>query len=83
MLGSNVSDIFGDFIVQGFTSEISHIDPILKIYHNCDDEWKAGKRRWKMNLPRKYIETNGQTHVLDIGTLNLEPIIGKEERDFF
>lgn len=70
-------------MLQGQTNEITNIDPILKIYHDCDDGFKPGQRRWKMELPDKYIATEkDKINVLDIGVLNLEPEMHEEERDY-
>lgn len=32
----------GYFELSGYTSEITTIDPILKIYHDCDDGMMEG-----------------------------------------
>lgn len=72
----------GSFVLDGQTSEIGTIEPVLKAYHDCNDNL-PGQRRMKMTLPEKYIKVGGGTPtVLDIGTVNLEVVHHGEERDF-
>uniref|UniRef100_A0A915K1D4 Uncharacterized protein n=1 Tax=Romanomermis culicivorax TaxID=13658 RepID=A0A915K1D4_ROMCU len=80
------SDTSGNFHLEGATSEFTDIDPMLKIYHNCIDDGPLTirKRRWRFELPKKYI-CKGQTcrpTILDVGSLNLEPKILEEDRNF-
>lgn len=37
LLQEGVTDAHGYFELSGHTSELSTIDPVLKIYHDCDD----------------------------------------------
>lgn len=70
-------------MLKGTTTELTSIDPTLKIYHDCNDGWKPGQRRWKMDLPKKYIKQgSGEPTMVDVGILNLEPKMHEEERDF-
>lgn len=72
----------GSFLLDGQTSEIGTIEPVLKAYHDCNDNL-PGQRRLKMTLPDKYIKKGGgQPQVLDIGVVNLEMKHHGEERDF-
>ncbi|PIO72138.1 Transthyretin-like family protein [Teladorsagia circumcincta] len=66
----------------GTERELTTIDPVLKIYHDCDDGIKPGKRKVKFRIPKSYI-TNGPVakRTFDIGVLNLETIFAKEERE--
>nr|ADN00775.1 transthyretin-like protein 1 [Teladorsagia circumcincta] len=72
----------GTFTLKGTERELTTIDPALKIYHDCDDGIKPGKRKVKFRIPDSYI-TNGPVakRTFDIGVLNLETIFAKEERD--
>uniref|UniRef100_A0A0R3RQB2 Transthyretin-like family protein n=1 Tax=Elaeophora elaphi TaxID=1147741 RepID=A0A0R3RQB2_9BILA len=65
----------GEFLLKGDTVELTPIDPVFKVYHDCDDGIKPGKRKVKFKIPQSYV-TNGKTpkKVFDIGTLNLETI---------
>ncbi|PIO72139.1 Transthyretin-like family protein [Teladorsagia circumcincta] len=67
---------------SGSERELTTIDPVFKVYHDCDDGIKPGKRKVKFRIPDSYI-TNGPVakRTFDIGVLNLETIFAKEERD--
>lgn len=81
-MDSKVTDNSGNFNLAGQTSEITDIDPVLKIYHDCEDGIKPGQRRWKLDLPKKYIGKGAaQAKVVDVGILNLEPKMHEEERE--
>ncbi|EJW86262.1 hypothetical protein WUBG_02824 [Wuchereria bancrofti] len=82
LLDQGYTDQNGDFLLQGDTVELTPIDPVFKVYHDCDDGLKPGKRKLKFKIPQSYI-TNGKTpkKVFDIGTLNLETIFHHEERE--
>ncbi|CAG9540790.1 unnamed protein product [Cercopithifilaria johnstoni] len=82
LLDQGYTDQNGEFMLKGDTVELTPIDPVFKVYHDCDDGIKPGKRKVKFKLPKSYI-TIGKTpkKVFDIGTLNLETIFHKEERE--
>uniref|UniRef100_A0A7I4YTW1 Transthyretin domain containing protein n=1 Tax=Haemonchus contortus TaxID=6289 RepID=A0A7I4YTW1_HAECO len=82
LLDQGYTDGNGEFMLQGGTAELTPIDPIFKVYHDCDDGIKPGSRKVKFALPKSYI-TNGKTpkKTFDIGILNLETIFAKEERE--
>uniref|UniRef100_A0AC35FHB8 Transthyretin-like protein n=1 Tax=Panagrolaimus sp. PS1159 TaxID=55785 RepID=A0AC35FHB8_9BILA len=63
----------GSFKVQGFTKELTNIDPQLKFYHNCNKGLNPCPRKWVLEIPDKYI-TNGivPLKLFDLGTVNLE-----------
>uniref|UniRef100_A0A1I7XPF1 Transthyretin-like family protein n=1 Tax=Heterorhabditis bacteriophora TaxID=37862 RepID=A0A1I7XPF1_HETBA len=82
LLDQGYTDGNGEFQLSGGTSELTPIDPIFKVYHDCDDGIKPGSRKVKFALPKSYI-TDGKTpkKTFDIGVLNLETIFAKEERE--
>ncbi|EYC43548.1 hypothetical protein Y032_0490g2386 [Ancylostoma ceylanicum] len=79
LLSQGYTDARGDFMLSGGTAEATQIDPVLKVYHNCNDVTKLvgvpklGSRKVTFVLPSKYI-TNGKTpkKIMDIGVINLE-----------
>ncbi|CAD6195934.1 unnamed protein product [Caenorhabditis auriculariae] len=82
LLDEGYTNADGEFKLGGYTAELTPIDPIFKVYHDCDDGIKPGSRKVKFALPKSYI-TKGQTpkKVFNIGVLNLETIFPKEERE--
>ncbi|CAB3409989.1 unnamed protein product [Caenorhabditis bovis] len=74
----------GSFSLAGSERELTNIDPVFKVYHDCDDGIKPGQRKVKFRIPDSYISAGGRAQrVFDIGVLNLETIFPKEERDYF
>ncbi|KAK6014401.1 Transthyretin-like family protein [Ostertagia ostertagi] len=72
----------GNFRLQGSTRELTNIDPVLKVYHDCDDGIKPGQRKLKFYIPDHYISSGGRPRkIFNLGTLNLETIFKCEERD--
>ncbi|XGW02294.1 hypothetical protein V3C99_014383 [Haemonchus contortus] len=72
----------GTFNLKGTERELTTINPVFKVYHDCDDGVKPGKRKVKFRIPSSYI-SNGPVarRTFDIGVLNLETIFPEEERD--
>uniref|UniRef100_A0A0K0D1S1 Transthyretin-like family protein n=1 Tax=Angiostrongylus cantonensis TaxID=6313 RepID=A0A0K0D1S1_ANGCA len=81
-LDAGYTDGSGQFSLSGGTAELTPIDPVFKVYHDCDDGIKPGSRKVKFYLPKSYI-TEGRTpkKTFDIGVLNLETIFPGEERE--
>ncbi|PIO59612.1 Transthyretin-like family protein [Teladorsagia circumcincta] len=72
----------GTFTLKGSESELTTISPVFKIYHDCDDGIKPGKRKVKFYIPSSYISTGPVAkRMFDIGVLNLETVFPGEERD--
>ncbi|CAJ0603482.1 unnamed protein product [Cylicocyclus nassatus] len=81
-LDKGVTDSNGRFSLQGSTRELTNIDPVFKVYHDCDDGIMPGQRKVKFRIPSQYI-SSGSTpkRMFNIGVLNLETIFAEEERD--
>ncbi|CAJ0584192.1 unnamed protein product, partial [Mesorhabditis spiculigera] len=81
VIGQVKTSADGTFSLTGSTAELSVIEPELKIYHDCNDQHKECLRRWLIRIPSRYI-TDGETptETLEIGTLNLEVQLEKEQR---
>ncbi|KAL6741589.1 Transthyretin-like family protein [Ancylostoma duodenale] len=81
-LDAGYTDGSGMFQLSGGTAELTPIDPVFKVYHDCDDGIKPGSRKVKFYLPKSYI-TEGKVpkKTFDIGVLNLETIFPGEERE--
>uniref|UniRef100_A0A914WFK1 Uncharacterized protein n=1 Tax=Plectus sambesii TaxID=2011161 RepID=A0A914WFK1_9BILA len=81
-LDQGYTDNQGRFELSGDTTEGTTIDPHLKVYHDCNDGITPCQRRWKFELPNKYISSGRTpTKTLDIGTWNLEAKLPDEEHD--
>ncbi|VDM64376.1 unnamed protein product [Angiostrongylus costaricensis] len=81
LLSQGFTDAQGFFHLKGSERELSSIDPVLKVYHNCGD--KIGQRKVKFRIPKSYISEGGHPkRTFDIGVINLETIFAQEERDF-
>uniref|UniRef100_A0A7E4V612 Transthyretin-like family protein n=1 Tax=Panagrellus redivivus TaxID=6233 RepID=A0A7E4V612_PANRE len=76
------TDENGHFDLSGDTTELTTIDPHLKVYHDCNDGFTPCQRRWKFELPNSYI-TSARTpaKTLDIGVWNLEAKMPDESHD--
>uniref|UniRef100_A0A0N5A4P6 Transthyretin-like family protein n=1 Tax=Parastrongyloides trichosuri TaxID=131310 RepID=A0A0N5A4P6_PARTI len=82
VLDEGTTDMNGNFNLQGSTRELTSIDPVFKIYHDCDDSILPGKRKVKLKVPQHYIFSGSVAKKpMDFGVLNLETIFPGEERD--
>ncbi|KAE9556458.1 hypothetical protein FO519_000343 [Halicephalobus sp. NKZ332] len=82
LLEEGHTDSRGYFELSGHTSELTTIDPILKVYHNCNDGLMPCDRKVSFTIPDSYI-TSGEhpTRMFDIGRVNMEIVFDGEERD--
>ncbi|ETN83376.1 hypothetical protein RB195_014432 [Necator americanus] len=82
LLDEGYTDANGKFTLKGSERELTTIDPVFKVYHDCDDGLKPGQRKVKFRIPNSYISPGGlPKRIFNIGTLNLETVFPKEERD--
>ncbi|KAF8387376.1 hypothetical protein PRIPAC_76518, partial [Pristionchus pacificus] len=81
VLDEGYTDKFGNFRLQGVETELTPIDPVLKVYHDCDDGIMPGQRKLKFKIPNSYISPGGvPRRIFPVGVLNLETIFPGEER---
>ncbi|MFH4982678.1 hypothetical protein AB6A40_009387 [Gnathostoma spinigerum] len=83
LLAQGYTDAQGNFDLQGSEFEVGQIDPVLKIYHECNDEHKPGSRKVKFKIPKRHI-TRGKVpkSTYDLGEINLETHFPGEEREW-
>ncbi|CAD5232122.1 unnamed protein product [Bursaphelenchus xylophilus] len=75
------TDSQGKFELVGNTHELTSIDPVCKVYHDCDDGIKPGQRKLKFRIPSQYVFGESvPKKIFNLGILNLETIFPKEER---
>ncbi|GMR58523.1 hypothetical protein PMAYCL1PPCAC_28718, partial [Pristionchus mayeri] len=83
VLDEGYTDKNGHFRLQGSETELTPIDPVFKVYHDCDDGIMPGQRKLKFKIPNSYISPGGvPKRFFQLGVLNLETIFPKEERNF-
>ncbi|KAK5972565.1 Transthyretin protein 5 [Trichostrongylus colubriformis] len=77
------TDETGHFEVTGWTREMTPIDPVLYIWHECMDEQTPCSRKLKFIIPKKFIHNGNPSpdQWLDIGTINLEGSFDAEGRE--
>jgi len=81
LMGNMTTSSNGEFMIDGKTSELGTIDPMLKIYHNCHDS-KPCDRRVRLDIPTDYIAKSGAApKTFDIGTWNLQAVYKEEDKD--
>uniref|UniRef100_A0A0N4ZB55 Transthyretin-like family protein n=1 Tax=Parastrongyloides trichosuri TaxID=131310 RepID=A0A0N4ZB55_PARTI len=76
-------DADGTFKLNGYTRELTDIDPVIYIWHDCMDLENPCQRKVKLTLPKKYI-ISGEPEEKDwinIGTINLEGSFDDEKRE--
>ncbi|CAD6200099.1 unnamed protein product [Caenorhabditis auriculariae] len=72
----------GSFELSGGTAELTPIDPVFKVYHDCDDGVKPGARKVVIYVPKSYITKGTDAKkTFNIGTINLETTFGAEGRE--
>ncbi|KHN75277.1 Transthyretin-like protein 46 [Toxocara canis] len=81
LLDESVTDSRGYFELNGHTSELTNIDPFIKVYHDCNDELKPCKRKVRFKVPDKFI-SNGKTVMkwFELGEINMEAVYEDEGR---
>ncbi|CAJ0603493.1 unnamed protein product [Cylicocyclus nassatus] len=83
LLDEGYTDKGGEFKLQVTESELTNIDPVFKVYHDCNDEQLPGLRKVRFRIPSQYIASGKTpTRLFHIGVLNLETIFAEEERRF-
>ncbi|KAI6183982.1 Transthyretin-like protein 46 [Aphelenchoides bicaudatus] len=76
-------DSEGRFKLTGFTRELTDIDPVVYVWHDCNDQATPCQRKFKLTVPKKYIISNDPTEKdwVDIGTINLQSTFHDEKRE--
>ncbi|CAD5212767.1 unnamed protein product [Bursaphelenchus okinawaensis] len=73
----------GEFKLTGFTRELTDIDPVLYVWHNCNDEATPCERKLKFIIPKKYIISTDpeDQNWCDVGIINLQTTFDSEKRE--
>uniref|UniRef100_A0A0N4Z189 Transthyretin-like protein 46 n=1 Tax=Parastrongyloides trichosuri TaxID=131310 RepID=A0A0N4Z189_PARTI len=72
LIGITRTDEDGFFEIRGATIEDTVIEPILKIYHYCENYKTSCARKATFSIPKKYIHDISKKLYFDIGTINME-----------
>ncbi|CAJ0584227.1 unnamed protein product, partial [Mesorhabditis spiculigera] len=76
------TDANGQFELEGTNTEYTTLDTAINIYHDCNDGITPCQRRWKFEIPSKYLTAGSNaTKTFDIGTWNLELVLPNEKHD--
>ncbi|CAD6193559.1 unnamed protein product [Caenorhabditis auriculariae] len=82
LIAEGKTDEDGNFVIWGTAVSVMKIDPQLRIYHSCHNEFSLCKRKVVFTIPSNYI--NGGEKVqkwFELGNLNMEIIIKTKEED--
>uniref|UniRef100_A0A914D648 Uncharacterized protein n=1 Tax=Acrobeloides nanus TaxID=290746 RepID=A0A914D648_9BILA len=76
-------DNTGSFELNGYTRELTNIDPVLYVWHDCNDRSTPCHRKIKIVIPQKFIigDAPKSEEWVDIGTINLETTFEEEKRE--
>ncbi|VDK18253.1 unnamed protein product [Anisakis simplex] len=81
LLDEAFTDQNGEFRVDGTTREMTTIEPILKIFHDCNDGIRPCQKLVQFDVPEKYIHRGKVNEWFDIGELNMEMTFRNEGRE--
>jgi len=76
-------DPSGEFKLNGYTRELTNIDPVLYIWTDCNDGHTPCHRKIKLVINQKFIigEDPKPEDWVDVGTINLQSVFDNEKRD--
>ena len=77
-------DSSGEFSLNGYTRELTNIDPVLYVWHDCNDADTPCQRKVKFVIPQKFIigdPPKDESQWVDFGTINLESTFAEEKRE--
>ncbi|MFH4983038.1 hypothetical protein AB6A40_009747 [Gnathostoma spinigerum] len=81
LLAETYTDNEGKFQLNGATREADEIRTIIKVYHDCNDGNRPCQRKTVWHVPNLYHHSGKVHEWFDVGTVNMEVILGNEERD--
>ncbi|KAH7719959.1 Protein TTR-40 [Aphelenchoides avenae] len=81
LLGETKTDDNGFFQVAGATKEETDIEVLIKVYHDCNDSGRPCQRKVTWLVPPNYYNNGTLTEWFDVGSVNMELVFQREERD--
>ncbi|KJH46126.1 Transthyretin-like family protein [Dictyocaulus viviparus] len=83
LMNENYTDKNGMFALSGTTREFTDIEPVLFIYHDCEDGIRPCQKRVRLIIPRRFIHDGTPTDWFDIGTLNMAMTFPQQDRSCY
>uniref|UniRef100_A0A914W8C2 Transthyretin-like family protein n=1 Tax=Plectus sambesii TaxID=2011161 RepID=A0A914W8C2_9BILA len=80
-LDEKTTDSRGHFQLDGTTRELTDIDPVLYIWHDCYDADTPCQRKVTIKLPKKYIHSGTVENWIELGEMNMEGHFAEEDRE--
>ncbi|CAD6193363.1 unnamed protein product [Caenorhabditis auriculariae] len=80
LLDEGYSGSDGQFALDGTTREFTDIEPVLYVYHDCDDDIRPCQKRVTVQVPKKFIHHGTAEDWMDVGDLNLEKTFPGQDR---
>jgi len=75
----------GEFELNGSTRELTPIDPVLYVWHDCNDGDTPCQRKVTFKIPKKFIHSGTPTDEewMDLGAINMQAEYGSsaEQRE--
>ncbi|KAK6015978.1 Transthyretin-like family protein [Ostertagia ostertagi] len=80
LLDENFSDKDGRFALTGTTRELTSIEPVLYIYHDCEDGIRPCQKRITIEVPKRFIHSGTPSQWMDVGTMELSMTYPNQDR---
>ncbi|MFH4983831.1 hypothetical protein AB6A40_010540, partial [Gnathostoma spinigerum] len=80
LLDEGFTDANGEFMLNGTTRELTPIDPILQIFHDCNDGNRPCQKKVTIQLPKDYIHRGSNGRWYELKELNMEVDFKDQER---
>uniref|UniRef100_A0A0N5C5E1 Transthyretin-like protein 5 n=1 Tax=Strongyloides papillosus TaxID=174720 RepID=A0A0N5C5E1_STREA len=80
LLDEKLTNANGEFKLNGYTIELTNIEPELRIYFDCNDADRPCMRMVTVPVPSKFIHSGKAFNWYDIGQLDLHYKIQGETR---
>ncbi|KAK5968543.1 hypothetical protein GCK32_009260 [Trichostrongylus colubriformis] len=81
LLDENFTDKDGRFALTGTTRELTSIEPVLYIYHDCDDGIRPCQKRITIEVPKRFIHGGTPSQWYDVGTMELTETYPNQDRN--
>ncbi|PIO75748.1 Transthyretin-like family protein [Teladorsagia circumcincta] len=80
LLDENFTDKDGRFALTGTTRELTSIEPVLYIYHDCEDGIRPCQKRITVEVPKRFIHSGTPSQWMDVGEMELSMTYPNQDR---